>query len=310
MASRLLRAALRLALAIGAVASAAALPVTPAAAVPAGSVPCIPGALRQGLCSAFGRPERLGDGLVRTYARLDGGRPLAVGVLYPDAALRDLPTAMTDGHHCYDVDGDGRTDPETECLANHERVLALPRAVLGLPGMPLRWVLVNWNPMGHPPAGVYDRPHFDTHFYLQPKAERDAIRPGPCRGMMNCADYATATRPVPDAYLPADHQNRGQTEAGMGNHLPDLTSPEWHGAGFTRTFLYGSYDARITFLEPMVSLATLRGARTADPAAACSPVKQPKAWQQPGWYPRSYCVRYRPELRAAAVTLEDFVRHG
>ncbi|WP_051812540.1 hypothetical protein [Kitasatospora sp. MBT63] len=310
MAPRLLRTAARLALALGALAATA----VPAAAAPAAApwtaaLDGCPGTGPLRPCLALGTPQRLGDGLVRTYARLDHGRPLSVGILYSDRALDHLPTAMTDGHHCFDVDGDGRTDPMTECAGSHERVLPLPAALLRMPDMPLKWALVNWNPMGHPPAAVFDRPHFDNHFYLQPKAERDAIRPGPCRGLTNCADYATATRPVPAEYLPADHQNKNITEVAMGNHLPDLTSPEWHGAPFTKTFVYGSYDARITFLEPMVTLATLRDARTSDPATACSPVKQPKAWQQPGWYPRSYCVGYRPDRHAYSVSLEDFALH-
>jgi hypothetical protein len=27
---------------------------------------------------------------------------------------------------------------------------------------------INWNPMVHIPPGVYDLPHFDVHFYLEP----------------------------------------------------------------------------------------------------------------------------------------------
>ena len=34
--------------------------------------------------------------------------------------------------------------------------------------MPLKWALLNWNPHGHIPPGIYDRPHFDVHFYMEP----------------------------------------------------------------------------------------------------------------------------------------------
>jgi hypothetical protein len=27
---------------------------------------------------------------------------------------------------------------------------------------------LNWNPHGHIPPGVYDLPHFDFHFYIEP----------------------------------------------------------------------------------------------------------------------------------------------
>ncbi|MER8182264.1 hypothetical protein [Kitasatospora sp. NPDC094015] len=312
MASRLPRAAARLALAAGALAAtalpAAASPVLPAPPGDFGS--CRAGRPAPRPCLALGTPQRLGEGLVQTYGQLDGDRPLAVGIRYSERALDGLPTTMTDGHHCFDADGDGRTDPATECLPNHEYVLPLPHAVLDLPGMPLKWALLNWNPMGHPPYGVYDRPHFDNHFYLQPKAERDAIRPGPCRAVINCADAATATRPVPPEYLPEGYQNHNLTEVAMGNHLSDPDAAEWHGAPFTKTFVYGSYDARITFLEPMVALAALREAPTAGEAGDCAPIKQPAAWQVPGWYPRTYCVRHRTDDRSYTVSLEDFARHG
>lgn len=259
-------------------------------------------------CISYGLPHRLGAGMVRTYAKIDGVRPVAVGTALTAGALEDLPTEPTDHHHCFDVNGDGKIDEMTECTGGHEHILDLPRTLLTLPGMPLKWTLLNWNPMGHPPPGIYDKPHFDVHFYLQPKAERDAIRPGPCRGVINCDDFATAVKPLPPEYQPADHVNKGLTEVAMGNHLPDPTSGEWHGQPFTRTFIYGDYDARITFLEPMVTRAYLRQIEAGAAPGGCSAVKQPQAWQQPGWYPQQYCVRYERMRREFTISLEDFAQ--
>jgi hypothetical protein len=39
-------------------------------------------------------------------------------------------------------------------------------------------------------------------------------------------------------------------------------------------------------------------------------VKQPQAWQVPGWYPRAYCVRHSAESGEYTVSLEDFARHS
>jgi len=260
-------------------------------------------------CVSYGAAEPLGNGTVRTYAEIGRLRPVAVGVVLTRRALDELPTAMTDRHHCYDKNGNGRIEEMTECAGGHEHVLGLPAALRLLPGMPLEWALLNWEPMGHGPAHIYDKPHFDVHFYLRPKAERDAIRPGPCGLVINCEDFATATEPVPAAYLPAGHGNKNLAEVAMGNHLPDLGSGELHGAPFTRTFVYGAYDARLTFLEPMVTLATLRQTEDGTAGEECAGIKQPQAWEQPGWYPQRYCVRYQPDREEFTVSLEDFADH-
>lgn len=261
-------------------------------------------------CTSYGPAQALGAGAVRTYAEMDRRQPVAVGVSLTAGALDDLPTEPTDHHHCFDVNGDGQIEEMTECAGGHEHILGLPPALRRLPGMPLQWTLLNWDPIGHPPPGIYDKPHFDVHFYLQSKAERDAIRPGPCRGVINCDDFATAVKPLPPAYQPADHVNKSLTEVAMGNHMPDLTSDEWHGTPFTHSFVYGAYDARITFLEPMVTRAYLQQVEAGTAPGGCSAVKQPQAWQQAGWYPQQYCVRHVSDRHELTVSLEDFAYHG
>ncbi|MFD0530662.1 hypothetical protein ACFQ1I_34710 [Kitasatospora arboriphila] len=273
-------------------------------------LPAAPAAAAEHLRTVYGRPVPFGDGAAHTYARLRGDEPVEIGVALTRGSLTDLPTEPADGRHCYDRDGDGTVDPMHECAGGHEYALALPRALRDLPGMPLDFALLDWDPAYHGPPKVYDRPHLDVHFYLQSDAERQAIRPGPCGILIDCTDFATATRPLPPEYLPADYTDKGLAQVAMGNHLTDLTGEEWHGKGFTRTFVYGTYDARITFLEPMVTLAALQAAEGADPADACRPVKQPQAWQVPGWYPRAYCVRHSADSGEYTVSLEDFARHA
>jgi len=38
-----------------------------------------------------------------------------------------------------------------------------------------KFVELDWNPGGHEPAGVYDTPHFDFHFYTIDVAQRNAF---------------------------------------------------------------------------------------------------------------------------------------
>ncbi|MEU3609217.1 hypothetical protein AB0E83_27775 [Streptomyces sp. NPDC035033] len=263
----------------------------------------------EGVCASYGAPSALGAGELRTYAQLADGRPQSVGIVFPKSTLTGLPTAMTDGKHCYDMNGDGSVNEHTECVGGHERPLELPAQLASFPDMPLKWALVNYNPMGHGPEHIYDSPHFDFHFYVQPKAERDAIRTGPCGLAIDCEDFATATKPLPPQYLPQDYQDNGVAEAAMGNHLVDMSSGEWHGESFTQTFIYGAYDAKISFLEPMISKAWLQGVAAGTNPSRCWPVKQPQQWQEAGWYPQEYCIEYRANRGEYTVSMRNF-RHS
>ena len=266
----------------------------------------------EGRCASFGTPSPLGDGTVRTYGQFaDNDKPVAIGVVFPSSMLADLPTAMTDQHHCYDVNGDGVIDPNSmiECVGGFERPLTFPSALTSRPDIPVQWTLLNWNSHGHGLPGIYDVPHFDFHFFIQSKAERDAIRSGPCGVAVNCDDYETGKKDVPPAYMPQDYNNLAFVEAAMGNHLIDQTSPEWNGVKFTRTFIYGSYDSKISFLEPMITIKWFQDLQAGTNTNGCFPIKQPSAWQKPGWYPLNYCIRYRANRNDFTVSLEDFQRH-
>ncbi|WP_424217228.1 hypothetical protein ACN20G_34655 (plasmid) [Streptomyces sp. BI20] len=260
-----------------------------------------------GPCAEYGPALPLGAGTLRAYAQREGGRPLALGFTFPAAALRDLPTAVGDGRHCFDRNEDGRFDLATECSVGHEHVLELPAGFRRHVDTPFSWGLVNWNPQGHIPIGVYNVPHFDFHFYLRPKAESDAIRPGPCPALVNCEDYARAKKPLPARHLPPDYVDVDAVEPAMGNHLVDSTSPELHHGGFTHTMLFGTYDARVTFLEPMITKAWFTGLREGTVRDACFPVKQPAAWRTAGWYPTSYCINHRADRDEYRVALTGFV---
>ena len=88
----------------------------------------------------------------------------------------------------------------------------------------------------------------------------------------------------------------------MGNHWVDGTSPEFNGGQFTHTFIQGSYNAALTFYEPMVSLDYLMSKPN-----QCTDIKQPALYEQAGYYPKQYCIRYFTAKKVYRVTLEDFV---
>lgn len=113
---------------------------------------------------------------------------------------------------------------------------------------PFTHALIDWNPHGHEPAGIYDKPHFDFHFCIQSEADRLLIPP-----------YETDSTkfliyPAMD-YLPANYFITAGGMPQMGCHAVDVTSPELHGDLFTQTFIYGTYDGKVTFYEPMITKA-------------------------------------------------------
>ncbi|MEU2872550.1 hypothetical protein ABZ769_25590 [Streptomyces olivoreticuli] len=251
----------------------------------------------------YGTPQRLGDGTVRVYSQRRGSRPLTLGYTFSAAALRNLPKEG-DGKLCYDVNGDGTVDPATECVDEVAMALDLPGGFRENVGGPFTWAQLTWDPHGHPPQ-AYSVPHFDFHFYMQDKAAVRRIRTGPCTGLMNCDDLKTARKPVPERYTPDRYMDMGAVVPQMGNHLMDMDSPEMHGKPFTQTFMYGAYDSRITFYEPMIAKAWIQGLAHGR-AGGCAPVKQPEAWAASGWYPTVYCLDYRRATRQYTVSMSGF----
>lgn len=252
---------------------------------------------------ADGQSRMIGDSRVYSYAEFDAeGNPAAVGVAYAAGALDGLPPTPSDHHHCVDRDRDGSIDRDSECAPTHEAVIPLPDAVATRDDMPFKWVLFNWNPLGHIPPGIYDVPHFDLHFYIESITNTFAIKDGMCGpDFVDCGQFEIAKRPLPANYMPPDYQDLDAVAPAMGNHLVDLTGPEFNGETWTRSFIFGIYDAEITFYEEMVSLEYLRGQPD-----ACSPIKSPPAVAVAGYYPTQSCIRYDAERNEHSVSMEGF----
>jgi hypothetical protein len=246
----------------------------------------------------------LGNGEVVSFAEVEGaGAPRAIGIMFSADALTGLPSEHSDGHHCFDRNGDGVTARPAECFETHEFVIPLPDAVNRRDDIPFKWVLLNWNQHGHAPPGVYDVPHFDVHFYLTPIAEPFAIPAGPCGPeLVDCDAFATAKQPVPAGLMHADFTDVDAVAPAMGNHLIDLSGREFQGQPFTRSWIYGAYGGRVTFYEEMVSLAHLLSRPD-----ACASIKSPPAVAASGYYPTQRCVRYDAGANAYTVSLEGFV---
>ncbi len=136
---------------------------------------------------------------------------------------------------------------------------------------PFKHAWVNWNPNGHPPVGIYDKPHFDLHFYMVPSEEREGY-----------VDPVKLEASPSMDYFPANYFG-GDPVPTMGKHWVDLTSPELDPVNpkpFTQTFIYGSYDSKVVFYEPMITLEFLKNTANFE-----RPIPQPFKVQQSGYYP-------------------------
>lgn len=252
----------------------------------------------------LGANSVVGKGMVSSYAEFDRNQvPKAIGIVFHANALEGLPAAHSDGHHCFDRNNDGTIDSKEECFGSHEWVIPLPSEAARRADIPFKWVGLNWNPHGHIPPGVYDLPHFDIHFYIEPIEKVFAIAPGPCGPeFVRCDQFKIATRPLPSNYMHADYKSVDAVAPAMGNHLIDLTSPEFRKMKFTRTWIYGTYDGRVTFYEEMVTRDYLLTR-----PAACFPLKSPPAVAVRGYYPTQSCIRYDAGAGEHTVSMEGFV---
>jgi hypothetical protein len=229
---------------------------------------------KQGLY--FGEFRILGDGTVRSWVQLGkDNKPAAMGVTLSETALRGLETTPA------------KTPAE---MMKHENPLTLPRqaAATGFDH-----ISVDWNPQGHDPKGIYDKPHFDFHFYRISQAARDQIT-ATGKDLAKC-DKLPSKRFIPAGYILAPKTEFPR----MGAHWVDPTSPELTGKLFTSTFIYGSYDGKLNFIEPMVTKAFLESKPN-----FTAPVKVPAAYEKPGYYPTRYSVKYDETRQEITIALE------
>jgi hypothetical protein len=207
----------------------------------------------------YGPAVRMGNGHVRSWANIShNDKVLAIGVEMTCGALDGLPQ-----------------DPEnfaasTFVLKLHQKAKALT---------PFDHIVVNWNVHGHEPDHVFDVAHFDFHFYKISLADQLAIPPyeiAPAN-----FDANPPTDYMPPLYL---HTPGGVPQ--MGAHWVDLLAPELNGGAFTHTFIYGSYDGNVNFLEPMVTLATIESGNTIH-----QDFRQPQKFSPTGkFYPSRYNI--------------------
>jgi hypothetical protein len=196
----------------------------------------IPAVISEGKYNTFYGPAiNIGDGHMRSWVNInDKGEPLGIGVEITDGALMNLP---------HDVQSFSEV---SFILPLHQKARAVT---------PYDHIEIDWNEHGHEPPGIYDLPHFDFHFYMISLKEQLAIP--------SYEDASSLFDNLPPAeYLPSLYIRGPGGVPQMGVHWVDILSPEFNGGDFTTTFLYGSYDGKVTFHEPMVTMNVIESGAT------------------------------------------------
>jgi len=201
------------------------------------------------------------NGKAWTWVQLSSdGKPERLAVSIDQAALNSVPTSDMPSHEGHNMDDNVILDMNTKAGIT-----------------PFKHVWLNWNPNGHPPENIYTKPHFDIHFYMESVAEREQY-----------LDPVKLETGPTDEYLPPNYFG-GEPIPTMGKHYVDLTSPELDPVNpkpFTETFIYGSYNSKVVFYEPMITLDFLKHTASFE-----RPIPQPAKFKTAGYYPTKMKVK-------------------
>lgn len=223
-----------------------------------------------------GATKPLGGGTVRSWVTLDeAGKPQAVGLTFSESALKTAPTELPRGQESVEIN------------------LPLPKEAAATA---FDHIGFDWNPMGHPPANIYTVPHFDIHFYTISTEEQARIT---AQG----ADLEKCYRRPEAGYVPAGYILPPDTAVPrMGAHWIDPNGNELKGQPFTKSFLYGNYDGKLIFFEPMIAKSLFE-----TKVNVTEYIKLPQKYARPGYYPTKYSMTYDPIKKEYTVALEGMV---
>ena len=202
-----------------------------------------------------GTEQTFGNGKIYSWVKFTGDKPSSVGVTLAKGALNNIP------HN-----------------GGIAMVITLPTEAIGK--TPFDHIYLDFSHTGHEPIGIYDKAHFDVHFMIQPNAERSVIPPyTPATAAKFDNLPPTGIMPVPYFRLPGGVPL-------MGAHWANPTSTELNGGKFAETLIMGSYDGKMTFVEPMVTLDLL----TASPNITKA-VPTPTKFAKAGYFPMKYSIK-------------------
>lgn len=218
----------------------------------------------------YGPATPLGQGVARTWIMVNAAKqPISLGIDISAKAALNMGSAP------------------------RELTLQLPKQV-AVP--PYDHIDLGWNPEGHEPEHVYDVPHFDLHLYMITEALQATI---PFLAPP-AYDVAPAAK-----YLPSGYLFTPGLVPHMGAHWIDLWADEFQPGGkFSNTFIYGSYNGNVIFLEPMFTIEYLKNLAA---LGTPTPIRQPAAYQRAGYYPTSYTISYDSSPKSYRISFNNLM---
>ncbi|MGE5520641.1 MAG: DUF5602 domain-containing protein [Candidatus Dadabacteria bacterium] len=220
----------------------------------------------------YGPQVQIGNGKARSWIRISkSGEPEELGVELTPGALQGLPDSQPG--YAY-------------VLPLHQKAQAVT---------PYDHISFDWNPHGHEPAHVFDVPHFDIHFYMISLADQMAI-PAPSPSTM------PMFMNINPSNLPADYTIPGGPVPQMGMHWLDRTSNLFQGVPFSQVLIYGTFNGRVIFVEPMITRALLLSSPD-----ITAPLKQPSVYNPTGTnYPTEYNIYTDSKTGNIMISLGSF----
>jgi hypothetical protein len=176
--------------------------------------------------TSYGPLTDVGNGKMRTYITMTHkGVPIELGIQISESALSGLSK-----------------------LSNETFSIPLDNKAQGVTN--IDHVEVNWEPQGGF-SQVYSAPHFNFYFYTISKNTQMAIPP------YQLVPTGFDILP-PVGIIPASYSRYPGGTARVGVNWIDLSSPEYNGQPFTYTYIYGSYNGKLSFYNTMVTLDFLK----------------------------------------------------
>ena len=214
----------------------------------------------------YGPQMQMGDGKIRSFIVIShDGRPMEYGVIMSEGAMEGLPSTSN-----------------KFMLKIHQKALDVT---------PFEFIMVDWNPAGHEPPFLYSAPQFEFHFYMIGMGEQSAIVPG-----------ASMEKLPPPGYMPATYFPTPGGVPRMGKHWSDRNAPELNGMPFSKTFIYGSYDGKVIFYEPMITRQLLLSGNS-----SVTPFGTPQHFSPNNtWYPSEYRIYHDEKSGETMVSLGAF----
>lgn len=217
----------------------------------------------------YGSPIPIGNGVARAYIKYADSQLVEVGVSLTPDVMEGLPNELMGHMHEYLA----HFPPHNPTVYTH--------------------ITMHWNYKGHRPA-PYLIPHFDFHFNMISETERKAIT----------SDEAHGTHYPPPLYLPRGYAPAPPISTPeMGVHWSNSAADELHDIRFTQTLLYGTWDGRVVFVEPMITREFLMSKPD-----MTIPIAMPEKHAAAGIYAAAYIIRWNKELGEYQVALTRFVR--